>query len=86
MQMPKSVIFAWIQHVDSILFQGPDMRTPGASRRACGPGEYLVQFYNQANPGSNKYLFWLMKKFKIDPVRSYISYGHKISCFAVAHF
>ena len=35
----------------------PDMRTPGASRRACGPGEYLVQFYNQANPGSNKYLF-----------------------------
>ena len=23
MQMSKSVIFAWIQHVDSILFQGP---------------------------------------------------------------
>ena len=38
-----------------------------------------VQFHNQANPGSNKYLFWLMKKFKND------LFGHTFHMVIIFH-
>ena len=63
MQIIKIVIFAWVRHVDKICFMDSGTNTLSVDQVNV---KNLVQFHNQANPGSNKYLFWLMKKFKND--------------------